>query len=111
MCNKIVQTQVHWIGDVLPLAPPELVAFDFTPKTIDVSSGPQTVTATLRVTDNLSGVRGVNVTFARPSGPETFEPGSYRRYRQRTREARCLEKTVKLGISLHWRDRQGTQKP
>ncbi len=49
--------------------PPALLELDFTPKTIDVSSGPQTVTATLRVTDNLSGVRGVNVTFARPSGP------------------------------------------
>jgi streptogramin lyase len=56
--------------------PPELVEFDFDPKTIDVSSGPQTVTVTLRVTDDLSGVRVVRATFARPSGPPNIGAGT-----------------------------------
>ncbi len=36
--------------------PPVLVAFDFSPKSINVTAGPQSVTVTMRVTDNLSGV-------------------------------------------------------
>lgn len=46
--------------------PPELVevdGFDFTPKTIDVSSAPGTVTFTLHITDDLSGVWHVHVTL------------------------------------------------
>ena len=35
--------------------PPELVALDFAPETIDVSTGPQDVTFTLRISDDLSG--------------------------------------------------------
>jgi hypothetical protein len=39
--------------------PPELVEFNFTPKSIDVSTDPAEVKATIRVTDDLSGVSSV----------------------------------------------------
>jgi hypothetical protein len=50
--------------------PPVLVEFDFTPKTIDVSSTTQWVTATLRITDDLSGSRQPYVRFISPSGQQ-----------------------------------------
>jgi len=36
--------------------PPQLVEFDFTPKVIDTTDGPATITFTMRITDDLSGV-------------------------------------------------------
>jgi hypothetical protein len=48
--------------------PPELVEFDFNPKTIDVSAGSQDVTFTLRLTDDLSGLNHVSVGITSPSG-------------------------------------------
>jgi hypothetical protein len=58
--------------------PPQLVAFDFTPQ-IDLSMGPQSVTVTIEVTDDLSGVSFVDVVFLSPSGAQekratTFTP-------------------------------------
>lgn len=46
---------------------PELVAFDFTPKSIDTSAGPQSVTFTMRVTDDLSGMRSFSWYVESPS--------------------------------------------
>jgi len=45
---------------------PELLAFDFAPKSIDTGGGPATVTCTATVTDDLSGVTYVNVDFWGP---------------------------------------------
>lgn len=48
--------------------PPQLVSFSFTPTTIDLSGGPQSVTVTLGITDDLSGVPfGASVNFRSPS--------------------------------------------
>jgi len=41
------------IGDIEPL---QLVEFDFNPKVIDTTYGPATITFTMRITDDLSGV-------------------------------------------------------
>jgi chitodextrinase len=50
------------------VTPPELVDFNFTPTEIDTSGGPQEVTVTLQVTDDLSGVNYMWVRFGSPSG-------------------------------------------
>jgi hypothetical protein len=49
-------------------SPPELVSFDFTPKTVNVSSSPQTITVTARITDDLSGLNSLSAYFYSPSG-------------------------------------------
>jgi len=51
--------------------PPELVSLDFTPKTIDVSTGPRIVTFTVRFTDEVSGFDYGNVTLRSPSGQQS----------------------------------------
>ena len=48
--------------------PPNLTAFSFTPATIDVSSGPNTVTISAAVTDDLSGATIFQVGLVSPSG-------------------------------------------
>ena len=48
--------------------PPELVTLSIFPVTVDVSSGPQTVTLTSEITDELSGVWHAYVLFRSPSG-------------------------------------------
>lgn len=48
--------------------PPQLVNFSFSPTSIDVSAGPQTVTATFEATDDLAGTSFVQVQFLSPSG-------------------------------------------
>jgi len=51
--------------------PPNLVNFSFAPTEIDTSFGPQTVTVTARVTDDLSGVSNdVPVRFVSPTGQQ-----------------------------------------
>lgn len=47
--------------------PPVLVSFSFTPTSVDVSAGPQTVTVTARITDDLSGESYGYVYFYSPS--------------------------------------------
>src|SRR5262245_18395852 len=47
---------------------PQLQAFSFAPTSIDVSAGAQSVTVTLRMTDELSGVGFVQVEFRGPTG-------------------------------------------
>lgn len=54
---------------------PALAEFDFNPKTIDVSAGPQTMTITLRITDDLSGFEFGNFLFISPSGQQVSSGG------------------------------------
>ena len=61
---RIVNAQVE------DTAAPALTEFDFNPKTIDVSAGPQTVTVTVRITDDLSGFEFGNFIFLSPSGQQ-----------------------------------------
>ncbi|MDH4197158.1 MAG: PKD domain-containing protein [Candidatus Aminicenantes bacterium] len=50
--------------------PPEIQSFDFAPKAVDVSAGPQNVIVTMRITDNLSGFTWG---FLRVSSPSTAQ--------------------------------------
>lgn len=52
------------------ITPPQLPSFTFSPTSIDVSNSSQNITFTARVTDDLSGVRFVTVTFQSPSGTQ-----------------------------------------
>ena len=54
---------------------PALAEFDFNPKTVDVSAGPQTVTITLRITDDLSGFDFGNFLMISPSGQQVSSGG------------------------------------
>jgi len=55
--------------------PPQLVEFDFAPKAIDISSGPQDVTLTMRITDDLLGVSSGTIFFQSPSGQHNVTAG------------------------------------
>lgn len=61
-------------------APPALVAFSFSPVSIDTSAGPAGVAVTLRVTDDSSGIALVRIVFSHrdllsdPQGCETSTP-------------------------------------
>jgi hypothetical protein len=46
------------------LTPPQLVEFEVSPKTVDVSSSSQQVTVLMRITDNDSGVQTPRVTWS-----------------------------------------------
>lgn len=48
------------------LRPPTLLDVTFEPETFDTSKGPQTVTVTVHVTDDLSGVEWVAMGFRKP---------------------------------------------
>jgi hypothetical protein len=73
---------LFWVGVATPAVeaqtsdttPPTLAAFALTPAAIDVTLAPQTVTVTLRVTDDLSGVPQtccpVQLSFRSPSGQQ-----------------------------------------
>ena len=50
------------------LLPPNLVGLRFAPATVDVSAQDQTITFTAQVTDDLSGIAWVQISFASPSG-------------------------------------------
>src|SRR5437867_4620169 len=52
--------------------PPQFQTFNFSSSSVDVSSGPQTITLDLRVTDNLSGILGGSLYFCAmsPSGKQ-----------------------------------------
>ena len=57
-------------------AAPQLAGFDFTPKSISTASGPQTITITAHVTDDMTGVAaggnlGIEVRFRSASGQFT----------------------------------------
>src|SRR5688572_7540181 len=59
-------------AQVSDVTPPQLLEFGFTPTSIDVTASPHSVTATLRVTDDISGVRHVFVDFRSPSDKQQF---------------------------------------
>lgn len=48
--------------------PPTLTALDFTPKTVDVTAGPVSLTVTGSMTDDLSGPGSIQLGFTSPSG-------------------------------------------
>jgi hypothetical protein len=50
------------------VTPPHLVNFSFSPTSVDVANGAQTVTVTVRITDELSGFGSGSVSFVSPSG-------------------------------------------
>ena len=52
---------------------PEVLDFDFTPTSVDVSSGPQNVVLTFHVTDDLSGATGAWANFQSPSGSQFLQ--------------------------------------
>ena len=53
--TPVVFADIIIISDPNDLAPPDLVDFSITPVAIDTGTGPQTVTFTLRITDDLAG--------------------------------------------------------
>lgn len=55
--------------------PPQLVNMTFSPTTIDVTSGPQSVAFQITATDNLSGLRGASVSLRSPSGIQSTSGG------------------------------------
>jgi hypothetical protein len=55
-------------AQVSDTTPPQLQNVAFAPSSVDVTAGPQTVTVTLGVSDDLSGVASVGVGFTSPSG-------------------------------------------
>jgi hypothetical protein len=63
------------LGQSFDTTPPTLLGFDFSPMSIDVTSGRQTFVVTWHVTDNLSGVLSgeayVQATFLSPSGKQS----------------------------------------
>ena len=63
-------TELEVISIPEDTTPPELEALDFSPKTIDVSTGPQDVTFTIRITDHLSGFSGGWFGLDSPSGQQ-----------------------------------------
>ena len=63
----ILMTTSSSIAQDSDTTPPQLVNFSFSPSTVDVSDGPQTITATFEVTDDLAGVSYAWVMFRSPS--------------------------------------------
>lgn len=55
--------------------PPQLASFSFNPTSIDTSASSQTVTVTLRITDNLSGFQTGSISFRSPSGQQNIGYG------------------------------------
>ena len=55
-------------AQVSDTTPPSLVEFSFTPNTVDVSTGEQTITVTLRILDDLLGFTTGTIFFQSPSG-------------------------------------------
>jgi len=58
-------------AQVSDTTPPRLTAFDFSPKSIDVTAGPQAITVTVQMTDDLSGVKTPCLNFVSPSGSQS----------------------------------------
>ena len=50
--------------------PPVLTGFDFTPTTVDVTTGPEDVTCTMVLTDDVSGAGWTQCSFYSPSGTQ-----------------------------------------
>lgn len=52
--------------------PPQLLAFDFTPKQVDTTQSSKTITFTARATDDLSGVSSISIGFRAPTSQQTL---------------------------------------
>jgi hypothetical protein len=63
--SLVIYTNV--IAQVQDITPPSLVDFAFTPTSVDISSGPQTITVTSRITDDILGFSGGTIFFLSPS--------------------------------------------
>jgi hypothetical protein len=61
-----------WGRQVEDITPPQLVEFSFTPTTIDTHSGPQTVTFSMRITDDISGFDHMWLRVASPSKQQSI---------------------------------------
>ena len=61
-------------AQVSDVTPPTLTGLSFTPNSVDVTGGPQTVTVTATVTDNLAGVSSILVQFTSLAVPIQREP-------------------------------------
>jgi hypothetical protein len=77
LINLGFPTQIEVISVPEDIIPPQLLEFDFSPKSIDTSSSSQQVTFTLRLTDNLSGVVAATFPFVSPSGQQYRFAGVY----------------------------------
>ncbi len=93
--------------------PSELTALDFTPKTIDTTLTPATVTVTATATDDISGVSGIMVRFRSPSGiqqragaincsPDTPCPPSVEITFLRVRGTRNLDRLLCRDLGCSW---------
>lgn len=60
------------------VAPPKLIELSMTPETVDTATQEQIVRVTARLTDDLSGVSGLFVTFRGPSGTRSLSGSSTR---------------------------------
>lgn len=63
-------TELEVMSAIEDTQPPHLLEFDFSPKSINTGAGSQSVTFTLRVTDDISGVYGVGWYVQSPSSKE-----------------------------------------
>lgn len=64
----LIALPIDLYAQVEDTTPPVLVDFSFSPTTVDVATGAVTVTATSRVTDDISGLSDIIVHFESPSG-------------------------------------------
>jgi hypothetical protein len=64
-------TTIQVVDATPDTTPPQLLAFSFTPTTVDVSNTSQVVTFTARLTDDLSGVAFALVGFGSPTGHQS----------------------------------------
>jgi hypothetical protein len=94
---------------------PKLIAFDFDPKSIDTSTGSQTVTFTVRITDDLSGFKYGYWRLESPSGSEywhaTINTGvqnGTNRYRFISGDTEGLDVTYESDIDLPLQSESGT---
>ena len=62
---------VEVVSNPSDITPPVVSAFSFSPTFIDTSGADQNVTATISVTDDISGFSGLQVAFRSPSGAQS----------------------------------------
>ena len=88
---------------------PALTAFRFSPSSIDVSSGPATVTVQFDVLDELSGVQAAWLTFRSPTIPTASPPSIQRTatFHQYLTAPRIMAGTVTGSVTFPRFDRGG----
>ncbi len=60
------------VGALRDTLPPSLLGLTFTPKVVNVSDGPQTITFTVQLTDDLSGIYQAGFYFVSPLAQVTY---------------------------------------